>query len=235
MPLPSGHHSRCVRPCFQGLPGRRLARRHCDRAPCPSSAVEVTWLYGPISSRLLLVARLRLLTLVAVDASLDQVPRGQRAPLDHFRTLLIDRSADLVESPLPVHGRPWRRSLRAPDSQRPRVVSLQGPCAEGSFLVCAHFRLVSSVSSRFAPVVPLSILSFSCHTALLTMPAASGCSSTATSCWQSCDGGTPRPTPLALQVCDREVLGKTLFFVGVHCRLTSSFTSRFTPVLPLLC
>ena len=32
-PLPSGHHSRCVRTCFQGLPGRRLARRHCDRAP----------------------------------------------------------------------------------------------------------------------------------------------------------------------------------------------------------
>ena len=81
------------------------------------------------------------------------------------------------------------------------------------------------------------ILSFSCHTALLTMPAASGYSSTATSCWQSWDGETPRLTPpeaLALQVCDREVVGKTLFLVGAHCRLISSLTSRFNPVLPLL-
>ena len=88
------------------------------------SAVEVTWLYGPISSRLLLVARLRLLALAAVD----QVPRGQPAPLDHFRTLLIDQSAELVES-LPVHGRPWRR-----------------PLCSRVFLVGAHFRLIPSVS-----------------------------------------------------------------------------------------
>ena len=156
--------------------------------------------------------------------------------------LLIDRSAELVESPLPVHGRPWRRSLRAPDSQRPRVASrkhcrCKAPVQKG-FLVGAHLRLISSVSTRFASVHPLSILSCSCHTALLTMAAASGYSSTATSCWQSWDGGTPILTPpvaLALQLCDREVLGKTLFLVGAHRRLISSFTSRFTPVLPLLC
>ena len=36
-------HPRCVRPCFQGLQGRRLAHRHCGRAPWPCSAVEATW------------------------------------------------------------------------------------------------------------------------------------------------------------------------------------------------
>ena len=40
----------------------------------------------------------------------EKVPRGQRAPLDHFRLLLIDRSAESVESPLPVRGGTWRRS-----------------------------------------------------------------------------------------------------------------------------
>ena len=112
--------------------------------------------------------------------------------------LLIDRSAEQVES--------WRRSLRAPDSQRPRVAPRKHcrcrPLCRRVLLVGAHFRLISSVSSRFASVLPLSILSFSCHTALLTMPAASGYSSTATSCWQSWDGGTSSLTPpgaLALQ------------------------------------
>ena len=36
---------------------------------------------------------------------LTLVPRGQRAPLDEFRTLLIDRSAELVESFMPSRGR----------------------------------------------------------------------------------------------------------------------------------
>ena len=44
VPLPCEHHPRCGRPCFQGLPGRRLARRHCGRAPWPCSAVEANWL-----------------------------------------------------------------------------------------------------------------------------------------------------------------------------------------------
>ena len=50
-----------------------------------------------------------LLTPAAV-AAFDQVPRGQRVPLDQFHTLLIDRSAELMESCLPVRGRPWRRA-----------------------------------------------------------------------------------------------------------------------------
>ena len=64
----------------------------------------------PISSRLFRVARLRPLTPAAVAASADQVPRGQRAPLDEFRTLLIDRSAELLESSGPVRGGTWRRT-----------------------------------------------------------------------------------------------------------------------------
>ena len=52
------------------------------------------------------------------------------------------------------------------------------------------------------------------HIALLTLPAASGCSSTATSRLQSWDGRTPRlspPVALALQVCDRESLRNGCF------------------------
>ena len=74
-----GYHLRCVGPCFQGLPGRRLHGVHLDRAPWPCSALEFAWLAGPFSSRLLCVARvrLRLVTPAAVA--------GQRLPLDHFR------------------------------------------------------------------------------------------------------------------------------------------------------
>ena len=40
----------------------------------------------------------------------DQVPRGRRAPLDHFRLLLIDWPAVSVESSPPVRGGTWCRS-----------------------------------------------------------------------------------------------------------------------------
>ena len=40
----------------------------------------------------------------------DQVPRGQQAPLDHFRLVLIDQSAESVEPSLSVHGGTWCRS-----------------------------------------------------------------------------------------------------------------------------
>ena len=78
-----------------------------------------------ISSRLFRVAcaRLRLLAPAAVAASADQVPRGQGAPLDEFSTLLIDRSAESVESSLPVRGGTWGRtrdqsSVHSSDSSR---------------------------------------------------------------------------------------------------------------------
>ena len=53
--------------------------------------------------------RQRLLTPAAVAAFADQAPRGQQVTLDQFRLLLIDRSAELVESFLPSRGRIWRR------------------------------------------------------------------------------------------------------------------------------
>ena len=40
-PPPCGHHSCCMRPCIQGFPSRRLARGRCGRAPWPCSAVKV--------------------------------------------------------------------------------------------------------------------------------------------------------------------------------------------------
>ena len=42
----------------------------------------------------------------------DQVPRGRRAPLDHFRLLLIDWPAVSVESSPPVRGGTWCRSRK---------------------------------------------------------------------------------------------------------------------------
>ena len=151
-------------------------------------------MYGPISSRLLLVARLRLLTLVAVDASLDQVPRGQRAPLDQFRS--ADRPVSGIGgvssacSWQTLAPQPAGTRLTTPSCCVPPALSLQGPCADLSFS-----SVVTSDSFRACPrsspsVHPYPILSCSCHTALLLMPAASGYSSTATFCWQSGDSHT---------------------------------------------
>ena len=105
-PQPCGHHSRCCEALFRKASRPTSARCRLDRASWPCSAVEVAWFARPISSRLLRIARLRLLTPAAVAASADRVPRGQRAALDQFRTLLIDRSAKSVESSLPVLSGP---------------------------------------------------------------------------------------------------------------------------------
>ena len=107
---PCGHHSRCCEALFRRASRPTSARCRLDRAPWPCSVVEVAWFTRPILFRLLRVARLRLLTPAAVAAYADQVPRGQRAPLDQFRTLLIDWSAKSVESSLPFRGGTWRRT-----------------------------------------------------------------------------------------------------------------------------
>ena len=84
------------RALFPRASGRRLHGVHLDRAPWPR----------PFPSRLLRVARARLrqVTPAAVAASLT------RCLVDHIRILLIDRSAESVESFLPVRGGAWCRS-----------------------------------------------------------------------------------------------------------------------------
>ena len=81
----------------------------------------------PIPSLLLRVATSATLVSPAPVAAFDQVPRGQRAPLHQFRTLLIDRSAELVESSLPVRGRlgvaPTSTRLTTPSCSVPVVVT----------------------------------------------------------------------------------------------------------------
>ena len=102
-------HSRARHWCRN--PEALLRRAFRQPSACVTGvAGGVPWQIRPTPSRLLRVARLRLLTPVAVVASADQVPRGQRVPLDQFRTLLIDRSAESVESFLPSRSRTWRRS-----------------------------------------------------------------------------------------------------------------------------
>ena len=86
-------------------------------------------------------------TPAAVAASADQVPRGQRAPLDEFRPLLIDRSAELVESSLPVRGRTWRRS-REHQSLAHSANSHLETHLEALF-VDTHCGFVSIFTSRF--------------------------------------------------------------------------------------
>ena len=100
------------RALFPRASGRRVHGVHLDRAPWPSSAVEFASSATPFSSRLC-----RTCTSATCDSCnrrciTDQVPRGQRAPLDHFRVLLIDRSAESVESSLPGRGGTWCRSRK---------------------------------------------------------------------------------------------------------------------------
>ena len=100
------------RALFPRASGRRLHGVHLDRAPWPCSAVEFAWLARPFPSRLLRVARarLRLVTPAAVAASLTRclVVSGHHSNISAF--LLIDRSAESVESSLPVRGGTWCRS-----------------------------------------------------------------------------------------------------------------------------
>ena len=151
----------------------------------------------PIPSRLFRVARLRLLTAAAVAVVLLArclVVSGHRSTSSasaEFGGVFPACSWQALAS------RP-----RAPGLQRPRVASRKHSRCKALvqkglvvFLVGAHCRLISNLSSTFASVLPLSIPSFSCHTAVLTMPAASGNSSTATFRWQPWEGGTPRHSP----------------------------------------
>ena len=101
---PCGYHSR-GEALFPRASGRRV---HVVAGfVLHDPAGNVLWLIKPTSSRLLLVARLRLLT-PAAAAFADQAPRGLRVPLDQFRLLLIDRSANSVESFLSSRNWIWR-------------------------------------------------------------------------------------------------------------------------------
>ena len=183
MPLPSGHHSRCVRICFQGLPGRRLGTsslRSC----------RVTQL-GCCSSHV----------------------------CGHFRTLTMDRSAELVESPLPVHGRPWRRSLRAPDSQRPRVASrkhrrCKAPVQKGLSRRCSlptHLERVLEVRLSPSIVDSLSFVSHRlAHDACCLWPLID------CNFLLSIVGRRDSQTYTSCSSDVAEVLGMTLFLVGAH-------------------
>ena len=180
------------------------ARCHCGRAPWPCSAVEATWLIRPITSRLLRVARLRLLTPDCCSCCV--LLTKCLAVSGHHST-----SSASAEFGGVFPACSWQVLVsrpRAPGSQRPRVASRKHSRCKALVqkglvvsLVGARCRLVSNLSSRFASVLLLSTPSFSCHTALLTMPAAPGYSSKATSCWQSWDGGAPRLTPPAALAC----------------------------------
>ena len=129
----------------------------------------VLWLIRP--------RRLLLLTPAAVAAFADQAPRGQRVPLDQFHLLLIDRSAESVESFLPSRGI-IRRRLASTSRQLTLLTHLKThteallvdthcrlisiftsrlSCRAGTFVVGSHCRLISSFVSRVAAVAPSSL------------------------------------------------------------------------------
>ena len=122
------------------------ARCRWSRAPWLLLAGEFVWLARPLTSRLFRVARLRLPTPAAVTVFAFQEPRGQRVPLDHIRTLLIDLSAESVESFLPSRNRIWRRLA---STSRQLTCWLSQDSSWGS---CRrHYcRLISICVSRFA-------------------------------------------------------------------------------------
>ena len=90
--------------------------------------------------------RLRLLTPPAVAAFADQAPRGQRVPLDQFRLLLINRSAESVESFLPSRRRIWRRL--ASTSRRLTLLTHLKTHLE-TLLVVTHCEPMSNFTLRF--------------------------------------------------------------------------------------
>ena len=153
------YHSRCCEALFRRASRPTSARCRLDRAPWPCSAVEVAWFARPIPSRLLRVARLRLLTPAAVAASADQVPRGQRAPLDQFRTLLIDRSAKSVESSPPVLSGPG--VAPASTSRHLTLLTHLETHLEALF-VDMHCGLISIFTSRLSCPTIILIVSSQC-------------------------------------------------------------------------
>ena len=140
-----------VRPCFQGLlvDVCTLSLVSCFvTPPCRRCTLaDQANLLAAVSRRL------RLLTPAAVAAFADQAPRGQRVPLDQFRLLLIDRSAESVESFLPNRSRVWRR-LASTSRQLTLLTHLEAP------LVVTHCEPVSNFTLRF---VSLRRYSLSTH------------------------------------------------------------------------
>ena len=98
---------------------------------------------------------------------------GQQAALDQFRPLLIDQTAESVESFLLSRSTTWRRS-REHQSPAHAAYSSRGShrrhtmsthlelhvglsCCGGTFIVDSHCRLISSFVSRFTAVVLSSL------------------------------------------------------------------------------
>ena len=133
-----------VRPCFQGLlvDVCTLSLVSCFvTPPCRRCTLaDQANLLAAVSRRL------RLLTPAAVAAFADQAPRGQRVPLDQFRLLLIDRSAESVESFLPSRGRIWRR-LASTSRQLTLLTHLKTHLE--ALLVVTHSEPVSNFTLRF--------------------------------------------------------------------------------------
>ena len=140
---PAGN-THVVRPCFQGLlvDVCTLSLVSCFVAPpcrrCTSA--NKAHLLAAVSRRL------RLLTPAAVAAFADQAPRGQRAPLDQFRLLLIDKSAESVDSFLPSRSRIWRR-LASTSRQLTLLTHLKTHLE--ALLVVTHSEPVSNFTLRF--------------------------------------------------------------------------------------
>ena len=133
----------------------------------------------------------RLATPAAVAAYADQVPRGQRAPLDEFRALLIDRSAELMESFLSSRSRTWRRSrehqssAHAADSSRDSSRFSRRGCSRLTIILIVGSQcwLISSFPSRLTAAAPSSsarsrLLSYPLRQCLLTLR-----------CWAAADLG----------------------------------------------
>ena len=131
-----------LRPCFQGLlvDVCTLSLVSCFvTPPCRRCTLAD-------QANLLVAVSRRLLTPAAVAAFADQAPRGQRVPLDQFRLLMIDRSAESVESFLSSRSRIWHR-LESTSRQLTLLTHLKTHLE--ALLVVTHCESVSNFTLRF--------------------------------------------------------------------------------------
>ena len=136
------------RPCFQGLLVVVLVLCFVT-PPCRRCTLaDQANLLAAVSRRL------RLLTPAVVAAFGDQAPRGQRVPLDQFRLLLIDRSAESVESFLPSRSRTWRR-LASTSRQLTPLTHLKAHLE--ALLVVTHSEPVLNFTLRFVSCLVLTV------------------------------------------------------------------------------
>ena len=160
-PPPCGHHSRCVRPCFQRVSkGFQPDISHVVVAvknrglalPSRSLADQASHLHA-----IMYRTSATLMTTATVAAfHFGLVPLGQRAVVDQFRPSLIDRSAEPTWR-LPClfmadpGVTPAGTRLTTPTCCLPQALSLEGPYEKGRVVILERHTLPTHLEQGSPP------------------------------------------------------------------------------------